>query len=255
MGRMKRLYKVRWLLIVLVFYFHPFPIHGASRQYVHSTGTDQRGRAVEMEEVVGILEAYFQRIYPAETHRIEIKSLRGYEKVVLPPGLSSYEIILPERVQRGGNISATVLFWVDRQEIKRLKVTARVDIYADVVTVRYPLKRHHVIEAKDLYLTNRNIALFPPDVVTEMSEVLGKRTTLSINNNEILRAGMVEVPPIIKKGDRVILLIENPHIKITTFGESKEEGRRGDRVKLINLSSRKEVYGKVLDANTVRIDF
>jgi len=210
---------------------------------------------VEMEEVVGILEAYFQRIYPDETHRIEIKSLRGYEKVVLPPGLSSYEIILPERVQRGGNISATVLFWVDRQEIKRLKVTARVDIYADVVTVRYPLKRHHVIEAKDLYLTNRNIALFPPDVVTEMSEVLGKRTTLSINNNEILRAGMVEVSPIIKKGDRVILLIENPHIKITTFGESKEEGRRGDRVKLINLSSRKEVYGKVLDANTVRIDF
>jgi len=210
---------------------------------------------VEMEEVVGILEAYFQRIYPDETHRIEIKSLRGYEKVVLPPGLSSYEIILPERVQRGGNISATVLFWVDRQEIKRLKVTARVDIYADVVTVRYPLKRHHVIEAKDLYLTNQNIALFPPDVVTEMSEVLGKRATLSINNNEILRTGMVEVPPIIKKGDRVILLIENPHIKITTFGESKEEGRRGDHVKLINLSSRKEVYGKVLDANTVRIDF
>jgi flagella basal body P-ring formation protein FlgA len=112
-----------------------------------------------------------------------------------------------------------------------------------------------VIEAKDLYLTNRNIALFHPDVVTEMTEVLGKRTTLSINNNEILRAGMVEVPPTIKKGDRVILLIENPHIKITTFGESKEEGRRGDRVKLINLSSRKEVYGKVLDANTVRIDF
>ena len=252
---MKRLHKVRWLLIVLVFYFHAFPIHGGSRQYALSTGTDQRGRAVEMEEVVGILEAYFQRIYPAETHRIEIKSLRGYEKVVLPPGLSSYEIILPERVQRGGNISATVLFWVNRQEIKRLKVTARVDIYADVVTVRYPLKRHHVIEAKDLYLTNRNIALFPPDVVTEMSEVLGKRATLSINNNEILRTGMVEVPPIIKKGDRVILLIENPHIKITTFGESKEEGRRGDHVKLINLSSRKEVYGKVLDANTVRIDF
>jgi len=255
MGRMKRLHKVRWLLIVLVFYFHAFPIHGASRQYAHSTGTDQRGRAVEMEEVVGMLEAYFQRIYPDETHRIEIKSLRGYEKVVLPPGLFSYEIILPERVQRGGNISATVLFWVNRQEIKRLKVTARVDIYADVVTVRYPLKRHHVIEAKDLYLTNRNIALFPPDVVTEMSEVLGKRTTLSINNNEILRTGMVEIPPIIKKGDRVMLLIENYHFKITTFGESKEEGRRGDRVKLINLSSRKEVYGEVLDADTVRIDF
>ena len=45
----------------------------------------------------------------------------------------------------------------------------------------------------------------------------------------------------VKKGDRVLLIIDNSYFKITTFGEVKEEGRRGDWVKLMNISSKKEV--------------
>ena len=59
----------------------------------------------------------------------------------------------------------------------------------------------------------------------------------------------------IRKGDRVILLAENHLFKITTLGETKEEGRKGERIKLINLSSKKEVYGRVINSNTVQIDF
>ena len=53
----------------------------------------------------------------------------------------------------------------------------------------------------------------------------------------------------------MVLLVENDQFKITALGEVKEMGRKGDRIKLINLTSKKEVYGKVLDANTVRVDF
>jgi len=88
-----------------------------------------------------------------------------------------------------------------------------------------------------------------------MKEVIGRRATLSINSHEVLRLSMVEIPPLLNRGDQVTLLIENDHFRITALGEAKEGGRKGDRIKLVNLMSKKEVYGKVLDARTVRVDF
>jgi flagella basal body P-ring formation protein FlgA len=252
---MKRLECLGWLWMVLVFWICPLAIYGASPQYPPSMESYQERKAIELEEVMRILEAYFQEIYPDNSHHIEIKDIRGYERVVLPPGLFSFRVIVSERGHLGGNITATILFLVNGQEVKRLRITARVDIYADVVAAGHYLKKHHEIKEQDLQIVNRNISLLPHDVVTEFKEVLGKRTTLSVNGNEILRIGMVEVPPLIRKGDRVMLLVENQDFKITTLGEVREEGRRGDRVKLVNLSSKKEVYGRVLDANTVQIDF
>lgn len=53
----------------------------------------------------------------------------------------------------------------------------------------------------------------------------------------------------------MILLVENDQFKIITYGEVKEEGRKGDRIKLVNSSSKKEVYGRVLSSSTVQVDF
>ena len=102
---------------------------------------------------------------------------------------------------------------------------------------------------------SRNVAALPQDVLLEGEEVVGLRTTISLNGQEVLRKSMVEVPPLVKKGDRVLLLFENAHFRITTLGELKEGGRRGERVRLLNVTSNREVYGRVLDASTVQVDY
>ena len=89
----------------------------------------------------------------------------------------------------------------------------------------------------------------------DLGEVVGKRMVLSVNPQEILRKSMVEVPPLIKKGDRVTLLVENAHFQITGTGEAKEDGRAGERIKVINISSQKEVFGRVVDGHTLQVDF
>jgi flagella basal body P-ring formation protein FlgA len=141
------------------------------------------------------------------------------------------------------------------QKVQEVRLQARVEIYADVVVARNYLRRHQVVEEKDVQVVNRNIAPLPPDIVTDLEEVVGKRMTLSLNTQEVLRKSMVEVPPLVKKGDRVTLLVENAVFRISCAGEVKEEGRRGDRVKVVNVSSKKEVYGRVLDAHTVQVNF
>jgi flagellar basal body P-ring formation protein FlgA len=215
----------------------------------------QETRTLETEEIAGILRDHLQRLIHDGNRRVEIKEIRGHQKTTVPPGNLSCEITVPEQAHKGGTISAILRFQLNGQEVKRLSVTARVEIYADVVSVSRYLKKHQEIEEKDVQLENRNISLLAPDVVTDVKAVLGKRTTLSVNGREILRTSMVELVPAVKKGDRIMLLVEGHQFKITTLGEAKEEGRRGERIKLVNLSSKKEVYGKVLDTSTVQVDF
>jgi len=245
------------LCFFIAFAFGTFlvPGPGVSGQSSLSIEINREGKTLELDEVVRILEAGFQAIYPEKKYRIEVKAIHGYEKIGLPSGGLSCDILLSEQARRGGNISAILFFRTNGREVGKTRVTARVEIYTDVIAAAHHIGRHHEVQAKDVHWVSRSLSLLPHDILSEMKEVLGKRVTIVINRGEVLRAGIVEEPPLLRRGDRVMILVENRQIKITTVGEVREEGRRGDRIKLVNLSSRKEVSGRVLDEHTVRVDF
>ncbi len=227
----------------------------ANLQIPEEIEVTRQGRVLEWEEVARILEDHLQKILGDERKSIRVREIHGSEKFVLPPGPISWEVKTPDRFYQGGNMSFSLILLADGQKIQEARFNARLEIYADVVVAKNYLPRHQIVEAKDVQVINRNITMLPPDVVTDLKDILGKRTTLSINNQETLRKSMVEVPPLVKKGDRVILLVERDHFRITAQGEVKEDGREGDRIRVINTSSKKEVYGRILDSQTVQVDF
>jgi flagella basal body P-ring formation protein FlgA len=212
-------------------------------------------RTVELGEMTEILEQRLRERIGVKYQRLELKDVRCVDKITVPSGLHSWDVILPEQAGRGGPLTATLVLSVNGKEFRRVRMSARVDLYAEVVATSRYLKRHHEIQEDDVQLVSRNISLLPRDVVTDMEDVLNMRTTSSINGQEVLRKSLIQVPPLVKKGDRVMMLVENEQFKIITWGEVKEEGRKGDRIKMVNLSSRKEVLGRVMNAGTVMIEY
>jgi len=213
------------------------------------------GRVLEQAELTRIVEDGLQRALDDKRKTIKVKDIQVSEKVIAPPGDLSWEVKAPDRFYQGGNMSLSLISQVGGQKVHEDRLQAQLEIYADVVIARSYLKRHQVVSERDVQLTHKNITLYPPDFLMDLEEVLGRRMTIAVNGQEVLRKSMVEVPPLVKKGDRVILLIENPFFKITASGETQEEGREGERIKVVNISSKKEVYGLVIDGRTVQIDF
>jgi flagella basal body P-ring formation protein FlgA len=233
---------------LLIFLAAPFTSMGSSDSLRGS-------RAIEPNEIVEVLEQQLQKTLQLRYEKLEVKDLRGAERMIAPHGALSWEVILPERIGRGGPFSATLVLSVDGREFRRVKVTARMDLFADVVAAKRYLPRHHEIDEKDVHLVRKNLALLPPDVLTDAGEAVSMRTTSSINGQEVLRKSLIQHPPLVRKGERVILLVENRQFKIVTWGEAKDDGRKGEQVKIVNLSSRKEVIGRVLNAGTVLIEY
>jgi flagella basal body P-ring formation protein FlgA len=213
------------------------------------------GQPLDRSEIARYLENEMQKALGDERKVVRVKELQGGERVTVPPGHLSWEAKIPDRFYQGGAVPVSLILRGNGEKDREIRVQARVEIYADVVMAKTSLRRHQTIGERDVQLVNKNITLFPGDVATGLEEVLGKRMVLSVNPQEILRKSMVEVPPLIRKGDRVTLLVENAHFKITGTGEAKEDGRAGERIRVINMSSQKEVFGRVVNGHTVQVDF
>jgi flagella basal body P-ring formation protein FlgA len=66
---------------------------------------------------------------------------------------------------------------------------------------------------------------------------------------------MLEEAPILDKGDQVTILALLGRIRITVPGIILEKGYSGDRVRVQNTMSSKEIYARVVNGSTVTIDF
>lgn len=100
-----------------------------------------------------------------------------------------------------------------------------------------------------------DLANVPANVLCDPDAAIGKRTKKAIGAQTPLRANSVELPPLVKRGDLVTIIAESQSLKITTLGQVKKKGRKGERIPVINLDSKKILHAVVVDTNTVKVDF
>ncbi len=154
-----------------------------------------------------------------------------------------------------GTTLLSVDFSVNGRFIKKVWVSVNIAVFTEVVVTKRPLGRYRLITEDDIHLVSMNLAELSSSVITRLEEVLGKRTRRAIDADAVLRPDLVELPPLVKKGDIVLIIVESEGLKITTLGKVKEKGRKGDMVRVENIDSNKGIYARVLDSSSVKVDF
>ena len=124
-----------------------------------------------------------------------------------------------------------------------------------VVTSRWPLKKSQIIQKEDVYLALMDVRRMPKDALTRLESAWGKSMNQSLGANmPIIESTMGDIP-LIKKGQRITLVASAPGLKITTPGEARQDGFHGQSLKVVNLSSKRDVRGIPLDENHVSVEF
>ena len=124
-----------------------------------------------------------------------------------------------------------------------------------VVATRRPLKTGQIIEKEDVYLSLIDVRQMPKDALTRLEGVRGKVVRRSLGINMPVAENAVGDVPIIKKGQRVTLIISAPGLKITAPGEAREDGHPGQQIRVVNLFSKRDIRGIPIDDNNVRVVF
>lgn len=209
------------------------------------------------KEIAEKAKEYLVSRLPWDNEDVLIELERLPADIIVPKGQRGVrlEISDTDKNKDRGPIQLCVSAIVDDKVFSKFRVFFRVRIFENVVVTRKKLGRMEILNESALFLKRTETTSLPGITFNNMGDLVGKRTIRPIHPYSVVTFDMVETPPAIRKGDVVKLLIKNENFMVVTKGISKEAGKKGEVIRVKNFDSRKELYGKIIDSETVAIAF
>ena len=186
--------------------------------------------------------------------RMTFDRINAPEDVALPQGQLHWEVI-----ERGdgllGHVPLVISFWVDGKSIRKVPVSGKVSVSQRLLKAAKRIQSGMDIERSDLVLAMEERMSLRDQALTAPEDVVGKRAVRTIQPGQIITTKLIEEPPMVKKGETVTIKAENQWIRVTALGKVLENGRRGDQVRVLNISSGKEIFSIVRRPGLVEVTF
>jgi flagella basal body P-ring formation protein FlgA len=137
---------------------------------------------------------------------------------------------------------------------EKVQVRADVKVWMDVVTATRRLDKGQIIQPDYLSLTNRDISSMSDRYMLSIGNVVGKQVTAMISKGAVLQDWMIRVQPVVSKNDQVTLVADLPSISVTAVGIAMDDGYVGDKIKVRNKDTNREVKGKISATGDVVVE-
>jgi len=161
----------------------------------------------------------------------------------------------PRRIVVEKGLPGRTVFAMEYGDGVTVKATADVAAFEEVAASARPISRERALTEGDVCLVRMAVEKIPAGAVTDLRAVIGKTLTRSIGANLPIVDRYLAGSPLVKRGGKVILLVETGRIRITTTGQTRDNAYVNSSVRAVNLASRNTVTGILIDENTVRVDY
>jgi len=231
--------------------------NGMDTQDVHLEGALEVNIAtastvLTAEEIRTLVQEHLLEGWTGAPEDLEIEFRSVPASIVLARRQGDLRVVLPER----GSLKGNVVFHLEAdggdRAGRRFPISARIRTFEEVVVAQHRIDRHHVVVEEDLCLERWETSDLD-EVFLDIPSVLGLRASRLIESGRVLREDMVERPPLIRRGDIVTVTVSMGCVSATIYGEARQDGRKGDRIRVRNLRSGKRMIARVLDAKTVEV--
>jgi len=163
-------------------------------------------------------------------------------------GSTDFDIIDVVYDSRSGRVSATVEAPANDPSAVRTRVSGSVIHVVEVpVTVR-PIGAGETIAANDIEWIEVNAEKIARDTLIAASDVVGMTPRRGLRPGAPIRATEVEAPELVAKNSLVMIVVEQPGMRLTAQGKALEAGAMGDVVRIKNMRSDTVIEAQVSGA-------
>ena len=186
-------------------------------------------------------------------YRVLDISVSSHEKI--PATFDDYRMNVLRTSKGMETVIGEAVFYNNGNEIKRINVSAKVEIQAEVVVAAERISKGTTIT--DGMIRMEKIKIRGPigDFCTDFALVTGQVADRNIQPNQPVAKAHLAKAVDVKAGDLVLLVAENSEVKLSTRGVAKKDGSIGELIPVLNLRSNKRLFGRVMDAGMVQVSF
>ncbi len=218
-------------------------------------GSGAGRQEVATDRICAAVREFIRTKAPWEPKQMHIRPIRFRQKVTVPEGTLQLAVAAPKHTDWLGSMLFAVRILVDGRIVKKVSVPVAIEVHGPVVVAAKPIGRNQPIAPDDIRVVEMNLARAPADAVGDPLQVIGHKAKRAIAVNAVMRGGQVESPPVVRRGDVVKILAESSALMVVAQGMAKQDGAAGERIQVMNMSSRKLISAQVMDAHTVRVQF
>ena len=240
---------MKYLFVILLIIAAPFGAVAATSLQAQSSEV-----MIDQDEVTQVLTDYLNaesRQFPQVDLRFKQVDLP--EPFSIPQGRIDHQII-PANPGVIGSRRLTLLTRVDGEIVSNQSIRVELEAMADVIVAKNSMRRGKILTADDIDVIYTDISRIDEPIFAE-EQVVGKRLKRSVRLGDPLEQREVEFPPVIKRGEKVVINASSQGLQLTAAGEARQDGRPGEMIRVVNSSSRKEVSCLVVAPGVVKVEF
>lgn len=166
---------------------------------------------------------------------------------------ASLSLDLPKRIEGPGKASFKVEVREKGVPVKTFWGSARVRVFKDAVVALRPMKTRTKIKADDIK-TARVELIDASSSFATVDELEGMVVKRPITAGAVIKKEYVKRETVVKRGEKVALMVEGPSIRIRSHGVAAEDGHEGATIAVRTVSG-KEVPGLVTGPGEIVIGF
>jgi len=136
---------------------------------------------------------------------------------------------------------------------RRWYVSVRVHWWADAIVVTNDTPARSILSIPMLSRKRVDIAGHSGRWWSDARQLAGNRTTRPLRKDQIVFSSFVKRPPLIKRGDEVVIIVQFGGVRVSAMGKALKPARIGDRLRVQNTRSKEVMQATVIDAHTVHV--
>jgi flagella basal body P-ring formation protein FlgA len=188
----------------------------------------------------------YEYVLQSKNKKIEMPLIEG-----IRPEIVDY-IYSPQ-----SNFFSAKFQWVSDDVIHQTPMSFVLEGYAYPL-IQIPVSKNPIMVGKkinheDLTMTNIRLERLHGSIITNHQDLIGMVAQLSILPHQPIQSRQVKSALMIRKNAFVMMQLKTSDMAVATQGKAMAEGRKGEFIPVMNMSSKKILQGKVIDENLVEI--
>ena len=142
---------------------------------------------------------------------------------------------------RSGRFSAVIAAPAGAADAQRQRISGRLVVEVEVAAPNRAIAMNEIIGREDVEKIKLPRERIPADTITDAVQLIGKSARHLLKADQPLRAGDVEEPLVVHKGDLVTIEIRTPSMELTAQGKALDDAAMGATVRVTNTQSSRTV--------------
>ncbi len=210
---------------------------------------------LKANEIEKSVKEHLVKALPWDKESLEINVYYQGKDINLPLGKKELIYKIMGSSQRAGRIPMILEIRINDKFQKRIRLNTKVLVSQKVIKTIRAVRRGEILSNDEIRVETIQTERPSKNAITNIDFALGYEAARRLPMGEILLPSFIKRPALGNRGDKVLITAQKGGMTITTPGILKEDGYEDAMVQVLNMESKKVIYGRLVDSNTVKVSF